>query len=254
MNTSEVLNRLDQERQTLWPDQAVAETLPGLTRVYYPERNHHQIEFSALDPGTAERRIQEQLAHYRALGVAFEWTVYEHDRPSHLLNLLEDLGFQIGPREAVMVREVGSAAGWAEPAAPLRVARVQSAADVAVYQALEAEVFAGTGDGTARELLRAIATPNASPSGYIGFVGDEAAAIGRLQTTPGSQFGGLYGAGTREGWRGQGLYRALVAARAREAAARGLRYLRVDALPTSRPILERLGFERVTASWPCVSP
>jgi hypothetical protein len=25
----------------------------------------------------------------------------------------------------------------------------------------------------------------------------------------------------------------------------------VDALPTSRPTLERLGFERITDTWPC---
>ena len=31
----------------------------------------------------------------------------------------------------------------------------------------------------------------------------------------------------------------------------GARYLSVDALPTSRPILERLGFVRLTDSWPC---
>jgi hypothetical protein len=41
----------------------------------------------------------------------------------------------------------------------------------------------------------------------------------------------------------QGWYRAVVAARARDAVARVLRYLLVDALPTSLPILARLGFE-----------
>jgi hypothetical protein len=42
-----------------------------------------------------------------------------------------------------------------------------------------------------------------------------------------------------------------VAARARDARAFGARYLIVDALPTSRPILERLGFQWLTDTWPC---
>ncbi|MFD4043109.1 GNAT family N-acetyltransferase, partial [Streptomyces sp. NPDC058605] len=61
---------------------------------------------------------------------------------------------------------------------------------------------------------------------------------------------GLWGGGTVEGWRGRGLYRALVAHRARAAADRGYRYLQVDAMSTSRPILERLGFEPLTTTTP----
>jgi hypothetical protein len=32
----------------------------------------------------------------------------------------------------------------------------------------------------------------------------------------------------------------------------GVRYLMVDALPTSQPILARLGFVEVAQTWPCV--
>ncbi|MYR23936.1 GNAT family N-acetyltransferase, partial [Streptomyces sp. SID6137] len=49
---------------------------------------------------------------------------------------------------------------------------------------------------------------------------------------------------------GRGLYRALVAHRARIAAARGCRYLQVDASPMSRPILERLGFLPLSITTP----
>lgn len=43
-----------------------------------------------------------------------------------------------------------------------------------------------------------------------------------------------------------------VAERARIARERGHRWLVVDALPASRPILERLGFERLTSTTPYV--
>ena len=59
------------------------------------------------------------------------------------------------------------------------------------------------------------------------------------------------GGGTVTSHRGHGHYRQLVAARAKDARAAGAKYLIVDALPTSRPILERLGFVHLTDTWPC---
>ena len=63
---------------------------------------------------------------------------------------------------------------------------------------------------------------------------------------PGRAFAGLYGGGTRPDYQGRGVYLALVAARAAEARRRGHRYLTVDARETSRPILQRIGFEPLT--------
>jgi GNAT superfamily N-acetyltransferase len=53
-------------------------------------------------------------------------------------------------------------------------------------------------------------------------------------------------------WRGRGIYRALVAHRARIAAGRGIRYLQVDASSQSRPILRRLGFVPLSTTTPYV--
>ncbi|HEY5258280.1 MAG TPA: hypothetical protein VIJ12_07850 [Candidatus Baltobacteraceae bacterium] len=50
--------------------------------------------------------------------------------------------------------------------------------------------------------------------------------------------------------RRQGLFAAVAAARLREAAARGRRYVFVDALPTSEPTLTRLGFVALTTTQP----
>jgi GNAT superfamily N-acetyltransferase len=74
----------------------------------------------------------------------------------------------------------------------------------------------------------------------------------RLEVVPGTEFGGLWGGSTLQRWRGRGIYRALVAHRARIAVERGIRYLQVDASEDSRPILERLGFVAVTTTTPYV--
>jgi GNAT superfamily N-acetyltransferase len=74
----------------------------------------------------------------------------------------------------------------------------------------------------------------------------------RLEFEPGTEFAGLWGGSTLAAWRGRGIYRALVAHRARIAAARGIRYLHVDATEDSRSILQRLGFIAVTTTTPYV--
>jgi GNAT superfamily N-acetyltransferase len=70
----------------------------------------------------------------------------------------------------------------------------------------------------------------------------------RIEIVPGTEFAGLWGGGTLAEWRGKGIYRALVAHRARLAVERGIKYLQVDASEDSRPILERLGFVAVTTT------
>jgi GNAT superfamily N-acetyltransferase len=67
-----------------------------------------------------------------------------------------------------------------------------------------------------------------------------------------TKFATLWGGATLAAWRGRGIYRALVAHRAKLAAERGCRYLEIDASDDSRPILERLGFVAVTTTTPYV--
>jgi GNAT superfamily N-acetyltransferase len=71
---------------------------------------------------------------------------------------------------------------------------------------------------------------------------------------PGTEFAGLWGGGTVPGWRGRGIYRALVGHRAGVAAGLGYRYLQVDASSQSRPILHGLGFAALSTTTPYVHP
>ncbi len=100
-------------------------------------------------------------------------------------------------------------------------------------------------------LRRGLAHGETDYLGYLGYLDGEPACVGRLYTSAGSAFGGLYGGGTLASFRGRGGYRAMVAARMHEAARLGARYVLVDALPTSLPILLDLGFSHLTDTWPC---
>jgi GNAT superfamily N-acetyltransferase len=86
----------------------------------------------------------------------------------------------------------------------------------------------------------------------LAMAGDQPVCSARIEFLPGTSFASLWGGGTLPGWRGQGIYRALVAFRAQLAADRGYRYLYVDASPDSQPILARLGFSRLARTTPYV--
>ena len=75
---------------------------------------------------------------------------------------------------------------------------------------------------------------------YIAFLNGEAVGFGRAIFGDGAAY--LMGGSTLPHARGRGVYRALVHARWRDAQARGVSTLFVQAVEGSRPILERLGF------------
>jgi GNAT superfamily N-acetyltransferase len=95
----------------------------------------------------------------------------------------------------------------------------------------------------------------ADPEGlriFVAEAGDEVVSAGWMRFPSGTEFATLWGGATLQEWRGRGIYRALVATRARLASERGRRYIEVDASDDSRPILERLGFVAVTTTTPYI--
>ena len=73
-----------------------------------------------------------------------------------------------------------------------------------------------------------------------------------LAPMPGTRVAGLWGGSTLAAYRGRGIYRALVAARAQRALDLGYSFLQVDASDDSRPILERLGLQVIGGTQPYV--
>jgi hypothetical protein len=246
-----VLARLDAERRTLRRDDEVIEILPTVTRLRPQSGAYHCVISSALSESTADATIAEQVAHYRALGVGFEWKLYSHDAPPDLMSRLVRHGFSIDPKEAVLVFDLHDPAPWLDDPPPCEIVRVERPEQVKQFRDAAAEIFGKDYSVTAEQLEWSLRHRSTQHVAYLAMMNGVPAAVGRLYTHPASHFGGLYGGGTRPAFRGQGFYRALVAARARAAAESGARYLIVDALPTSQPILHRLGFRRIADTWAC---
>jgi ribosomal protein S18 acetylase RimI-like enzyme len=220
------------------------------------------VEWSDLDESTADAAIAETVARYRDLGHRrFEWKTYGYDGPADLPERLVRAGFVAEEVESLVlgpVDEVVTSCAGAELPGEVSV-RVVSRADDPAFAGISDLHSAVWGEDSEHwvDALRdeVLAVPD-SISVLVAEViqGAETqvvcAAWVRFQT--GTGFASLWGGSTLPAWRHRGIYRTLVGQRAVLAAERGYRYLRVDASPDSRPILERLGLRVLTTTTPYV--
>jgi ribosomal protein S18 acetylase RimI-like enzyme len=216
------------------------------------------VVWSALAPdgGDADAAIARQLAYFGGLGREFEWKLYDHDAPADLGARLAAAGLRPEPAETLMAAGAAGVAERLAAAAPpdgVRMVEVADAAGVELVAEVHDRVFGGGRERLRHRLLKHLAEEPGTLRCVVALAGETPVAEARLELVPGTDFAGLWGGATLPEWRGRGIYRALVAHRARIAAARGVRYLQVDASEDSRPILARLGFARLGTTTPYVS-
>ncbi|MFD9409454.1 GNAT family N-acetyltransferase [Streptomyces sp. NPDC059989] len=233
-------------RRDAQPDSAQArvERVGPVVRQTAPALGWNGVLWSDLDEGTADAEIAAQVAYFSGREVPeFEWKLYDHDRPADLGERLRAAGLVPEPPETLMVGRVSELAGLpVEPPEGITLRVVTDEAGVDLMMEVHARAF-GTERPRIRELMLDLLRDEPdSVAAVVAMAGDTPVSAARMEMRPGTPFAGLWGGGTDPQWRGRGIYRLLVAHRARIAAERGIPYLQVDASADSRPILERLGF------------
>jgi GNAT superfamily N-acetyltransferase len=199
-----------------------------------------------------DQLIARQRDYFAARGQSAEWKTWGYDEPPDLGTRLRGAGFVPEPTETVLIGPTEQMAS--EPVLPEGVVlrQVTSEADMRRIGAMQSAVWGEDWSPQAAELAAAVAATPDLVLVWTAEADGEVVSSGRLDIRPGSDFAGLWGGSTLPQWRGRGIYRALVARRAQAAAARGVRYLQVDATDASAPILRRLGFRPVTTTTPYV--
>ncbi|MEV8600722.1 GNAT family N-acetyltransferase [Streptomyces griseoviridis] len=210
------------------------------------------VVWSDLDAAGADAAIAEQIAHFGGLGREFEWKLYGHDLPTDLGRRLRAAGFTPAPEETLMIAEVAALDLDAPAPEGVRLLPVTDAAGVDLVADVHEKAFGTDASRLRRQLLARLTDDPDGVVAIVAMAGDAPVSAARMELVPGTRFAGLWGGGTVAEWRGRGIYRALVAHRARAAVARGYRYLQVDASSQSRPVLERLGFAPLTTTTPYV--
>jgi len=206
-------------------------------------------DLGGLDGEELDTLIARQVRVFAERGEPFEWKLHGHDLPSDLPERLRAAG--LVPEDAETVARAEEVA--AEPILPegVTIREVREALGFAQIAQLEASVW-GRDDGWIEALAAERAADPEALRIFVAAAGELAVSAGWVRVPSGTQFATFGGVATLAAWRGRGVYRALVAHRARLAAERGRGYLQVDASDDSRPILERLGFVAVTTTTPYV--
>jgi GNAT superfamily N-acetyltransferase len=255
MDHAAILALFDRDlREGAQPDgpDARIERTGGVVRQVASAQGWNGVLWSALDDATADAAIAEQVGYFTGLARDFEWKLYGHDQPVDLGQRLLAAGFTPEEEETLMIGVAADLTLDAEPPEGIRVLPVTDRVGVDLVSDVHEKAFGTDSSRLRHQLLARLTADPDTVVAVVALAGDEPVSAARMELVPGTRFAGLWGGGTVEGWRGRGIYRALVAHRARAAADRGYRYLQVDASSQSRPILERLGFAPLTTTTPYV--
>ena len=196
-----------------------------------------------LSPEEVAPALEEIRALLRSEGRAgAEWELGESCEPPDLVERLLERGLARDENEPLALGMVLREASLAVPAGV--VARRAASLDELVAARAVQHAAIDDSDPVDREQAALdFEREGVDGSTFVAFVDDELVAAGYAAYTPWGLI--LFGGATLPSARGRGAYRALVAARAEEGAARGTPALVTHAGRMSRPILEQLGFAPV---------
>ncbi|QIS04246.1 GNAT family N-acetyltransferase [Nocardia brasiliensis] len=240
---SDALRRLDAERRTAGERDETGDVVREWSR----DRSECRISYVYETSDDPTALVAREVAAADRAGYELEWKTYEHDAVPGLERALEQAGFEPEPVESVLVRVD-------PPDDPVALAddrRIRVADSAADELADVAEILRATGRShVERQIEQLRAQLDGSVFVHIAYLGDVPASCGRLHfgATPG--LAELAGGRSKPEFRRRGLYTDLVNSRLAQSFSAGRGHVYVDALPTSEPILRRLGFRLVTRTRP----
>ena len=208
--------------------------------------------FEDADESAIRGWVVEAIAHYRRDPAVsrVEWKTRGHDHAPGLHDALLGHGFEPDEPEAIMIGAAAALAVDVQLPAGVDLRRVTEEADIRAMSAMQDEVFGEPASNNNADALLSRAGKSPDMELWIAEHGDTIVSAGRLEPVAGTDFAGIWGGSTLPQWRGQGIYRALTAARARSALKLGKTLIHSDSTEYSRPILDRYGMVRVSTTTP----
>ena len=251
MDVPEVLAAFDEQmRRNPAPEPGTSvERDAGITRVVGPPDCWRGVIWSDLRGRDAGAVIDDQIKRLTPYG-DWEWKLYSYDHPADLSDRLVAAGLVRKADETVLIAALDELDIVASPPSGVELVPVVDGRGVDALVAVHDEVFGGTHDDIRRVLLAGLEAQSANVAAVLAVADGVPVSAGRVELPQDRDFASIWGGGTLPAWRGRGVFRALVAHRAALAAARGYRYLQVDASPDSLPILKRLGFTELATTTP----
>jgi hypothetical protein len=248
MTNADLLRRLDLERRAAGEPSVGGEVVREVSR----DGSECTIMHSTCNTGNIAEVIRQEIARASTGKYRLEWKVYGHDQPPDLKDRLVGAGFVPELAEVVMILPVTDEALRAFAAPTYDIRRVHDGQGLDDVAEISREIGRTNAESERARLAGTLESTPSEVSVYVAYLDGAPVACGRIHFNEGSEFADLCGGRTRTTHRNRGLYTALVAARMKEALRRKRKYLAVDALPTSEPVLRKRGFQRLTDTQPFV--
>jgi GNAT superfamily N-acetyltransferase len=209
------------------------------------------IIYSNLNSTNVEEVIQEQIAYFESRGSGFSWVVFRHDTPANLKDRLLAHGFVSEEPDAIMILDIESLSSALMEPICYDIQRISDPNKIDDVLTIRQQVWQSDYSIMAKSLTKRLIDAPENLGLYVAYVDGKPVSTAQISFYQDGHFAGLVQAATLPGYRGRGLYTALVAMRVQEARQRGIRFVDADASPMSRPILEKLGFQWLTEAYSC---
>jgi predicted GNAT family acetyltransferase len=245
MNHDEVLAVFDNGRRSpggTW------EVNDYFVRNTSPEGSLVGIYYSCFPPDKLDEGIKEQIRYFSNLKLDFEWKVYQHDSPANLREKLLEHGFTRDTPEAFLVCDLREADISAESNSVYRIIRAEKHEQLEDYAKVIKAVHHRE---TRKSLIDRFSRHPEQISIYVAYAGEKPVSTGRIDyDTEHPEFANFSGDATLPEYRRRGIYSSIVRERFREVSARGYPFVYADAMPMSKPILLKLGFQELSTTYP----
>jgi len=250
MDLKHILDLYDQDRKDVSLFGMQREETPHLVRHISPS-GEGLIIYSNLNSTNVEEVIQEQIAHFESMGRDFCWVVFQHDDPANLKDRLLANGFLNEEPEAIMILDIEDLPPVLVKPICHDIQRISDPDKIDDVLAIRHQVWQSDYSAMAKSLTKRLIDAPESLGLYVAYIDGKPVSTAQISFFQKGHFAGLVQAATLPGYRGRGLFTALVAMRVQEARRRGIRFVDADASPMSRPILEKLGFQWLTETNSC---
>jgi GNAT superfamily N-acetyltransferase len=248
MDPKHILELYDQDRKDVRLFGMQREETPHLVRHISPD-GEGVIIYSKLNSTDIEEVIQEEIAYFESRGCDFSWVVFRHDTPANLKDRLLANGFLNEESDTIMILDIEELSPALLNPICHDVQRITEPDKIDDVLAIRQQVWQSDYSSMAQSLTKRLIDAPESLGLYVAYIDGKPVSTAQISFYQKGHFAGLVQAATLPGYRGRGLYTALVAMRVQEARQRGIRFVDADASPMSRPILEKLGFQRLTEAY-----
>lgn len=195
--------------------------------------------------------IEREVAYFTAINQPFEWKVYGTDLPKDIGKKLLAKGFIKEDVESLLVCDIRNYQVNLITPNGVECQKATSKQMFREYLDIQNTEFPLDVDEKINQHWREY-KDDKNCTIYVVYLQGSPVASARINFTPDSMFAGIWAGTTLKEHRGKGYYQILLNYRINEAKQRGRQYIAIDALPTSRPIVEKNGFKFITSITPYI--